>query len=284
MGGQSITIEIDFSEVRKSTVWEDERGREKRFPSRQDYLELLTNKGLISKEEDLLGHSNLCELIYLDWLRRGQVGCVFAQLFGRPKNRSLMRTLILCDPINSSSGTRDLVFQINEAVGDSVRNPKIEAISILLPRVLSAEDIARISLGLARLPGWKIEREKPWRQTLTIIRLRVQIADTVWAEVLGLGPFPFLPPTRQSPVTSLEIRTKTKRAIRNKLHPNLRASHLAQIPTEHFLPPHKFGPLFNHYTPWLKRRILGDSDDQRAKAGVTFSVPSAIWHVLKNQL
>ena len=255
----------------------DERGRLMRFPSRRDYLDFLLARGIITGEMDFLKNPELNREVYLDWLRRGQVGCVFAQLLGRPANRLQMRTVVLLEP-EVSECARQIDILVHEAVDDS----RTEAATILLPAVLSSEQLVYLLLAPSDLPSWSIEREAPWRKRLTLVGMRVQIEGGVWAEVLGLGPFTFFPPTRQGPITSLEIRTKPKGSKWSKIHPKMRASHLADIKTDDFLSPKRHGILFKTFTPWLRKRVLGGGpEDQRAKAGVTFVVPAAMWNVMK---
>ena len=116
---------------------------------------------------------------------------------------------------------------------------------------------------------------------MVLVGLRVTVAEGVWAEVLGMGPFEFLPPTRRCPITSLEIRVKPDKARRSKTTLGMLAAHLDKVPTGSMLTPRQYQALFARFTPWLKRRILGGEPDARAKAGVTFAFPAAIWEVLR---
>lgn len=114
-----------------------------------------------------------------------------------------------------------------------------------------------------------------------LVGLRAHITEKVVAETLGMGPFGIFPTTRQCPVTSLEIRTKTWRARRSHLSKDYLAAHLAQVDVDHILTPEQFGTRFARFTPWLKKRILG-GENHRNKAGVTYAVPAAIWGSLKS--
>jgi hypothetical protein len=78
---------IDFSDVNTSNVLADERGRRMLFPSRRDYLDLLLAQSIIKQDSDFGGRTDLVEEVYLDWLKRSQVGCVLAQLLGRGMGR-----------------------------------------------------------------------------------------------------------------------------------------------------------------------------------------------------
>ena len=265
----------------KRTTLPDERGRTMRFPERRDYVRQLHEQSLITDETDFIANDALTKAVYLDWLRRPQVGCIFAQLLARPKNRSGMRTVVA----RGSSGLGDpeeLAVQIKRLVDESVQDPACEALSVLMPQVLEPETLTELAWELGNQPGWKVERESMWRSTTTLIGLRVEVDSGVLAETLGMGPFNIFPWTRQCPITTLEIRTKPTRAKKSHLSEHL-AAHLADIPTGHFLKPTKHGKLFKKFTPWLKRRILGAQEDMRAKASVTYSLPAPIWQSLREK-
>ena len=259
----------------------DERGRTMRFPRRQDYVQHLQKHGEVEDEDAFVMNDRLTEAVYLDWLLRPQVGCVFAQLLARPINRTGARTVVargssrLGDP-------RELAIEISQLVNECANDQTTEALSVLLPQIVNVEALTKLVWELGKQPGWIIEMEHLWRRTLIIIGLRVDIAPGVLAETLGMGPFEIFPPTRQCPVTTLEIRTKAWRAPKSKLSRGQRAAHLAQIDVSHILTPKQYGLRFDKYTPWLRRRILGKRGDMRAKAGTTYSVPAPIWNSLKN--
>ena len=267
----------------KGITLKDERGRAMRFPGRFDYLRQLREHGLVTNEDAFVADDTLTEAVYLDWLRRPQVGCVFAQLLARPRprNQSGMRTVVA----RGSSGEGDpseLAEQIAQLVTESAQDSSCEALSVLMPQILGTETLAQLVWELGHQPGWDIELERKWR-TLVRIGLRVGIATDVVAETLGMGPFDIFPPTRQSPITTLEIRTKTKRMKRSQFSTEHLAAHLADIPTDHMMSTGKHGALRNKFTPRLKKRILANQDDMRAKASVTYSLPSAIWQSLKEK-
>ena len=267
--------------TRKGLQLRDERGRPMEFPMRQDYVSQLQKHGLVSDEAEFVADDRLTEAVYLDWLLRPQVGCVFAQLLARPIYRSGVRTVVA----RGSSGLGDIsevAVQIAHLVVEAVHDESTEALSVLLPQVLNVEALARLTWDLGHQPQWSIELERPWRNTLVLVGLRVEISEDVVAEPLGMGPFTIFPTTRQCPITTLEIRTKTMRAKKSHISKTHRAAHLADLPLGHeLLTATEFGVRFRRFTPWLKRRILGKRGDLRAKAGITYSVPAAIWSSLK---
>ena len=276
----SLSLRSILRSTYKGQQLHDERGRGMAFPTRQDYVGQLQKHGLIINEADFVNDDGLTEAVYLDWLRRPQVGCIFAQLLARPSYRANLRTVVA----RGTSGIGDpteLATQIANLVSESVGNDSDESLSVLLPQVLIPETLVHLVWALGNQTMWKIEKETLWRRTLVLVGLRVEIAEGVFAETLGMGPYDIFPTTRQCPITTLEIRTKDIRAKRNRLTRNLLASHLADIPTEHIMKSSTHGLLRSKLTPWLKRRILGHQNDMRAKAGVTYSLPVAIWSTLK---
>lgn len=117
------------------------------FPRRQDYVRQLQKHGLIIDEAGFVADDRLTEAVYLDWLRRPQVGCVFAQLLARPVYRTGVRTVVA----RGSSGLGDpseLAIQIARLVDESVKDVSNEALSVLLPQILEVEALAHLAWEL----------------------------------------------------------------------------------------------------------------------------------------
>ena len=266
--------------TRKGLKLPDERGRTMEFPRRQDYVRQLQEHGLISDESGFVADDHLTETVYLDWLLRPQVGCVFAQLLARPVYRTGVRTVV-ARGISGLGDPSELAIQIARLVDESVDDASTEALSVLLPQIRDVEALARLVWEVGHRPGWTIEQERLWRKTLVLVGLRVEIATNVVAETLGMGPFAIFPTTRQCPVTTLEVRTKPARAKKGHLSETHLAAHLADLPVGHMLTNAEYKSRRLRFTPWLKARILGGQGDLRAKAGVTYAVPAAIWSALK---
>ncbi len=269
---------VDFSGVPTSFVLLDEKGRAKRFPTRRDYLSFLIQSSVVPNEAGFVANDELVTAVYLDWIKRGQVGCVFAQLLTRPKHRHILTTVVARERATTSD-PHDLALRLAAAVAAGVADEKCEGLTVLFPTVLTPDALVSLVIEVSKLPGWSIERDWPWRGTLSLVGLRVDIAEKVKAETLGLGPYPFFPATRQCPVTSLEIRTKIDRSKYSKTDPGILAAHLADLPID--MSPGRFGKMFREWTPALKRRILRGEPDERAKASVTYSLPLALWTGLK---
>ena len=265
----------------KGLALQDEHGRPMGFPTRVDYIDQMKAYGLISSEADFIADDRLTEAVYLDWLLRPQVGCVFAQLLARPVYRTGMRTEIVRDA-PGLGGPKELAFQITRLAKESIEDASTESLSVLMPQVLDVEKLAQLVWELGHRQDWSIELESPWQRRLVRIGLRVKVAEGVLAETLGMGPFDIFPTTRRCPITTLEIRTKPKGAKKSRIPQTHRAVHLAALPIgDHILNSAEYGIRFTEFTLRLRRRMLGNRGDLRAKASVTYSLPSAIWSSLK---
>ena len=276
----NVKVRSILKSTRKSLQLRNDRGRKMRFPTRLDYIRQLQKHGLIIDEAEFVANDCLTEAVYLDWLRRPQIGCEFAQLLARPANRTRIRTVVA----RGSAGVGDpgeLAIQISRLVEKSVNDASDEALSVLLPQILDNQGLTYFVWELSKIKGWTIEREHPWSGRLVLIGLRVKIANGVVAETLGLGPFPIFPPTRQCPITTLEIRTKSRRSKQSHVSNTHLAAHLADIDVSDILTPAEYGYNFDVRTPCLRNQILAGQDDLRAKAAVTYSLPAAIWSSLK---
>ena len=161
---------LDFSDVPRSIELEDERGRAMRFPARRDYVDFLVKNKIVADENAFISRGDLNEEVYLDWLRRGQVGCVFAQLLGRRRNRSQMRTTVL-----KEKAPDKLANEIDAEAVRSMANPEIEGLSILLTTIVDSESFLRVLAALVALPRWRVPRQSLWGKTLVQLGLEFQI-------------------------------------------------------------------------------------------------------------
>ena len=245
-------LNIDFSDIAKSVVIIDHRGRRMEFPSRSDYVNHLVKSGVINKEAELSENKVLVQEVYLDWLRRGQVGCIFAQLFGRRRNREALETAVITGSSSSSSGLMSVATDIDQAVQRAMENPHSESISVLLPAIIDAEAVVDLIVELEKLPRWRIDYVRPWRDRVANIGLRTEIVEGVWAEILMLAPLSTQPPTRQGPFTSFELRTQEKGSRPSRFRRQMHAAHLDRLNTRHFMSRKRHSLLFNKLTPLLR--------------------------------
>ncbi len=241
-----------------------------------DYINhCIETKGLADQQE-LRKFPALAEEIYVDWLRKPQVACVFARFMAKDNEQfGIRREVVSACP--SEIGEEAYAELITDRTTESIMSPKVEGLSLLLPSITESEQLGSLVRQLFSRAEWSgsAKLNPSDRQERVYIQLKRKLDDETAAEVLGLGPFSFLPLTRQSPVTALEIRTKPDGASGGKGPFSTRLSHLADI-----LIPKIADKKFREF--WIatsdqRLAVLG-GDDSAAKAKVTFAIPSAFWN------
>ena len=78
------TPDPDLPSVRSSRAIYRRDGGIDHFPSLDDYVAHHVEQGNVSDLDDLVRHkSHLIGELYLDWIKRGQVACLFARILAR---------------------------------------------------------------------------------------------------------------------------------------------------------------------------------------------------------
>lgn len=256
----------DLSQILPETPFAPDR----HSPARHDYIMHLKSNGIIGTESEFIDHTCLVKAVYKDWQKRPQVGCVFAQQIAARPDQHEIDWAIFKDG-ESISEVHDLADRIAEhAYG--VRNQE-EAAAILLPALTDPSVLTALCKALGQIEGWdcKAEYNPSDKYDRFYVRVVMPLPPDTEAELLGLGPFDFLPLTRQAPVTALQIRTKPDDA-EWRGPSDIKKAHLAHIPWPH----QKTFKTHWAKTEELRRDILG-GDDTAAKARVTFAIPSNHW-------
>lgn len=254
------------------------RGRTLRFPVLEDYRQRLIAHGILGREEDLATRGDLVTQIQVHWHKCGQTGCVFARILSVDPTGNLW----LLDPLAGiwEWSTAEWAARLGDRVRAAIANPDVWLLSILLPEVREAEQLHRFVTTLGRLDGWSLVPSDPvdiaQRGRVVNVGLRLQLPGNVTSWALGLGPFAFLPFTRQSPFTELLLAVKPKgpNPIDPRLNPDPTLAHVADAPV-----PIVAGTVEGIWnkTQANKRLHLRDVDDAGAKAKVTYSIPAAVW-------
>ena len=241
-------------------------------PSRSDYEAYLREHRVLDEHETIADRPDLSAPVYRDWQRRSQVACVFARRIATQPRKYNVETVVVQEaPAEEMTGVIDSTAKAVMAARGSH-----EALTILLPKLVDSMLLAVFCKRLgARNDHWRIEAvpNPSDRLKRVHVSLRFTLRKDVEAEILGLGPFDFLPLTRRAPITALEVRTKVeghKKRGRSKVG----RSHLADIPW----------PAANsawYDRSWkqseeARRTVLG-GDDSAARARITFAIPRAIW-------
>lgn len=241
-------------------------------PSRSDYEAYLREHSVLNENETLIERPDLAEPLYRDWQRRPQVACVFARRIAtQPRKFNVACVVVSEDPSNEMT-------RVIDAAAGSVMKARgtNEALTILLPKLVDSSLLAAFCKRLgARNGNWRIEAvpNPSDRLERVHISLRFALRKDVEAEILGLGPFTFLPATRRAPITALEMRTKVH-GNKKRGRSAVARSHLADIPW-----PGAGDAWFDN--AWKKseaaRRAILGGDDSAARARITFAIPGPIW-------
>lgn len=165
-----------------------------------------------------------------------------------------------------------------DAAGDAVIASRglSEALTVLIPKLVDSVLLTAFCKRLgARNDNWRIAAAPNPSDRLdrVYVSLRFALDANVDAEILGFGPFTFLPATRRAPITALEIRTKVE-GHKKRGRSEATLSHLADIPW-------KGGGDSWYDRAWTqtqdaRRAVLG-GDDSAARARITFAIPRTLW-------
>lgn len=241
-------------------------------PSRSDYEAFLREHNLLDERETLADRPDLSEPVYRDWQRRPQVACIFARRIAtRPRKFNVATVVVAEDPAEQMTHAINTTAEaVMAARGSS------EALTVLLPKLVVSPLLAAFCKRLgARNDNWRIEAvaNPSDRLDRVHVSLRFALQKDVEAEILGLGPFTFLPATRRAPITALEIRTKVK-GHKKRGRSETARSHLADIEWQG-----AGNSWFDRawaQTEEARRTVLG-GDDSAARARITFAIPRALW-------
>lgn len=236
---------------------------------RSDYEAYLREHSVLGEDEDLADRPDLAEVIYRDWQARPQVACVFAQRIAKQPGRYGVATVTIAD-----DPWREMTKAI-DATADAVVGARgtHEGLTVLLPRLNEPKLLVAYCKRLgARNSNWRIEDafNPSDNRERVHVSLRFTLEEQVEAEILGFGPFRFLPLTRRSPITALEIRTKPEGA-KERTGAQTERAHLAHIPW-----PDTTRDRYWSQSQQARRTVLG-GDDSSARARITFAIPRWLW-------
>jgi hypothetical protein len=209
---------------------------------------------------------------YLEWRRRGSVGCMFARMIaGKP--RRYRQILYEVGAGNPKVAAVNIAKRIEALVSD----PTVSAAVLLLPKVRSLETLLSIALALRDQPKWDVTMttlaNPPAGPMVSVHIIRaIPFGDaTCPSEVLVLGPFHEFPNTRRAPLVAMELYVGEPRPEDPKTLQPTKKANLAHI--EMNLPTHH-----TFQSVWEKSEkgrlaSLGGIEDSRAKAKISFVVP-----------
>jgi len=269
VGGASL----DFAELPRS-LHADVGGTPKAFSTRADFIGWLVAHGHLGGPHDFAKQPDVVEAVYRHWQGQGQVACRFAQQMGRAPEKYGIRTAVSAnlDEGKVTDATKDW---LGDVVSGACQDAATEALTLLFPTIDDPAALVRFLRSLADVSGWYLNAELNPSDRLgrVYVRVHVAVCEDGVAEVLGFGPFDFLPLTRRAPIVALEIRTKKNQPKAGSGPGKPLRLHLADMPLgweqDHV---RKVWEL----TEQSRRATLG-GDDSAAKAKVTYAIPQPVW-------
>ena len=212
---------------------------------------------------------------YLRWRQQPPVGCVFARIIAR-RPAAYAQQIV---EITGKDSPTDVAAEIAARIGTLVSDHETQAAAILMPNVSSLEVLAKVALALDHESMWKVTTSHlvstPAGDMVAfhIVREIPFGTTTCPSEALVLGPYPEFPPTRQAPITALEIYVGAPRPNDPKTGNPTSKANLAHMET-HLPTERAFMKTWNNSVDG-RAKSLG-CDDNRAKAKVSFVIPAAL--------
>lgn len=214
---------------------------------------------------------------YRNWRRSMQMPCVFARFMTSPTGGDSQKYVEL-----HGNAANNVAAEIEREMSAAVKEPELQALSILLPTLQTLELVVETTLELSKLPHWKVTRRwvelesKDRYVAFAVTRSIPAHSGLADSEILVMGQFDAFPVSRRAPFTAFEVYVGHAPGMDAKTRlPTTRANlanvQLRTIPNG--------SPL--HDTLWEKtkverRTILGGIDDPRAKAKVSFVIPASL--------
>lgn len=213
---------------------------------------------------------------YLQWRKQSSIGCMFARHIANRPHDFRQKLEVVRTQVIDRRATNNVAKRISRLVDDG----SVTSAVLLFPDIKSLETLARVFLPLGHLEGWSVTCtpiQNPKVGALVAVCLSREIpfnGQTCPSEALILGPFDVFPPTRKAPVVALEIYVGEPRETDPKTGEPTKKANLAHI--DMGLPTHELFARVWQMSVEGRSKSLGQIEDNRAKAKVTFVIPSAL--------
>lgn len=211
---------------------------------------------------------------YLKWRRGPPVGCVFARWLSKHPREFGQ----LIEEIPSAGSPSRVAGTIAVRVDRYLHKNDVCAVALIMPSVTTLNALTQIALALRGHSGWEVTTTAIDDAVVSVRIVRaIPFTGTVYAsEGLVLGPYDNFPATRRAPVTALEIFVGQPLPIDPKTHQPKTKTNLADMDLSGTdLTAQMINQMWaNSGTGRL--RSLGNIDDLRAKAKVSFVIPTSL--------
>jgi hypothetical protein len=211
---------------------------------------------------------------YLAWRKSGQMACVFARYLAVEHSGHGQRWRVIRTPVEQLAG------EIAAAIAEDVGDPDVLVSAVIMPEVNSLGALVKVATALGSESDWRLAQvtlpETPAGASVAFQLTRmVRRVDGVQvpSEVLVMGPFVEFPITRRAPRTALEIFVGVSPLVDAKTQKPTDRGNLAQLNLEEALPSEHVQQVMWDRTKHDRLKLLGDREDPRAKARVSFVVP-----------
>jgi hypothetical protein len=222
---------------------------------------------------------------YLNWRRGPDVGCVFARAMSHAPHAPSDHGQVVEEIADGNPAAAAVA--IASRVQHFVLEPRVLAVTFVMPNIKTLESLLAMALALPKDPTWQVDvqqLEPPPEMDLAAVKVVRDLpfdGGTLPSEALVLGNFDVFPKTRRAPHAALEIFVGEPAPQDPKEHKPSTKANLAHIDF-------RDRTLINrNYDQqavdmmWEKSKIgrlrsLGVVEDRRAKAKVTFVVPTAL--------
>lgn len=212
---------------------------------------------------------------YRTWRRLNPaIGCRFAGVISIAPTRWGQ----VFEAIPAAANTDRMAEAIAAKVTQFVAEKPVAGAALVLPHLTDLEDTARVMLALGALPQWSITPSAITNEVagpLVALRLArdIPFGDTTMpSESLLLGDFAVFPPTRRSPITALELFVGEPLPNDPKSGKPSKIANLAHMITRDQIGDKPFDHMWDESVAG-RLKSLGDQQDNRAKAKVTFVLP-----------
>jgi len=220
---------------------------------------------------------------YLKWRRQAAVGCVFARLMSsRPADFGQR-----VEEVAPGQTPSQLAAMIAARIEHLAADPMVTAVTLVFPGVDDLRHLTQIALALRDQPRWAVKistlQPPPVMDMVTVsITRELAFGDGYRpSEALVLGPFQEFPSTRRAPVTALEIFVGEPLPQDPKTHEPTTRANLAHMDlmdrdiVNRDLTQAQMDGMWERSVAG-RRQSLGDHEDRRAKAKVSFVIPRSL--------
>ena len=247
-------------------------GSQRRYPTLDDYVQRYVALGLVADVNDLIeNHAQYIAEIFFNWVRHGQLGCLFAVHLSKSPRENRWLSLVQLDALGDGNGLGDLLNAQLDAAGATH-----EAAAVIFPHINTEEDLVRLINALCSDPSGRWYRVDDGIAAdpsgiLHTVGLRWLLpSNRSVNHVLGFAPLETMPLTRRSPFTALFLRIKDDKRTPARREDGRVQVHLADLDST--FKPQSSHDRMTELTEDYRQNHVEPHMDRTAKARVTFSL------------